>query len=756
MSTLDGMALLLDDETPPQATKTAGQQINGMDLLLDNDAPPPAAATPKQGWGEWLAEKVRGKQDPAYANLPAFDTYKAFKPDQYFDPKGGASIDNAPYLGADDNQLADIIKNNLGDRFVGMKADANGYPVVTYRDPGGKEASAYVNKPGLDLQDVGRTIKGALPYLFVGGKIAQATKAAPLIAQVPAQALGGMVTSIAGDAAQVPMGSEQGIDSDKALVTGAAAGVGQLVAPAIAAVWRRLVTEPGLMDAAGNLTAKGTKAAQQAGIDPAELTPDLLKTFTKEFARTGDANAAAGATRSSEFGIEKTLGETTGRADQLLREQRVRGGTYGEAPAERIKAFDDAQTGALANAFAGDTPVMTGAYKHSTIPQKLAPGRTAQEYRPAELGGSIRSNLETASQAAKAAESEAWGKVGTITATDEALADLPKAINSALSGRVVSGGAGSPTPAAARMVDTLSTFMKGEAPEAAADWLSRSAPRNVDQMRRHLLGMVDDAATPSDKAAANAIYNGYNDWIRTSADKLSMTDPNGAANLVIARGISREAKAAINGERGTPGSRILASVLEKEDTPEGVLRALFAAKPGATKNGVSDALTSLKTAYDKYLPPEAAKAAWDDVRLAYWLRITQGADGKPVGVQQFLTNIGKARSQEATVFNQLFNRAEKGAMSRLERAVSGLEKKNLNRSWTGPSVGGMFADITRALGFETFVGRLAVGSVQKYVNNVRGYAEVGRALATQAPSQVPGYLAPFAAAAGSTYGSREK
>lgn len=761
MSQLDGMALLLGDDAP-QKIETAGasQRLNGMDLLLGNES----AAAPNAQFAEpdaptWLGRRwqdIRGKQDPRYKDLPTFDTYKAFNPDEYFDPRGGASIDNAPYFGADDAQLSDVIKNNLGDRFVGMKTDANGYPIVTYKDPQGQEVSAYVNRPGLDLQDVGRTMKGALPYLMVGGRIAAATKSAPLVVQVPAQVLGAMTTSITGDTALMPMGSERGIDAEKAVITGVGAGVGQLAAPVVGVIWRRFVTEPGLIDSAGNLTARGAKAAQEAGIDPASVTPDMIKSFAKELARTGDAAVAGNAARSSEFGIEKTLGETTGRADQLLREQRVRGGTYGEAPAAAIKAFDDAQYGAVGNAFAGDVPSVwpTGG-SSPTIAKRIAPNRTAADYAPSELGGAIRENMKAASTAAREAEETAWKGVGTITATDEALAGLPQAINKALDGRVISGGAGSPTPTAARMVDALSSFMKGEAPEAAADWLTKQAPRNVDQMRRHLGGMIEDAATKSDRTAAGKIYDGFNSWIRDSADKLAMTDPNGAANLVVARGISKEAKEALQGATGTPASRILAAVLEKEDTAEGVVRALFAQKPGATKNGVSDALASLKTAYDKYLPADAAKSAWDDVRLAYWLRITQGKDGNPVGVQQFLTNLGRARTQEATVFNTLLTAPERTAILRLERTVRGLEKKNLNRSWTGPSVGGMFADITRALGFNTFAGRIAAGLVSKPIQYATGQAEVGRALATRAAADVPEFLAPVSAAAGATYGSRD-
>lgn len=733
------------DPAPQQASRSYSDQ------LLSSAPVPQPAQQQSQGWGEWISESIKGKQDPRHAETPVFDAAQEFGADYL---NGGRQIDAAPFLNAGDEQLAEVIKQNLGPRFIAAEKDANGYPVVRYRGEDGSERKAYVNKPGLDMQDVGRGIKGALPFLAGGAAAGAVTKGAPLLlGQVPAQMAAGAATSVAADLGLQGMGSEQGVDPVKAGITGALAGVGQAAAPMVGAAWRKLVTEPGLFDSAtGRLTARGIEAARRAGLDPADMDANAVTQFAQEFARSGNRASAAG-TQAREFGVDKTLGESSGRADQLLREQRARGGNYGETPAMRMKSFDDNQRIQVANALVGDQPVPSPRGPIDTIPRRLAPERSAQEFNPAELGGNIRGSFQAAKTVAKDAEREAWEKVGTITATDEALATLPDTINAGLGGFRLTDRV---TPVAAQMAREIEDFIGGKAPEQVAGFLRNSPTRDVDQMRRVLGGYIDGLAPSADKTAAGKIYNAYNDWIRASAEKLATTDPNGAANLVIARGISREAKDAIAGERGTAGARILADVMTKADTPEGVVRALFSDKPGANKNGVADALGSLKTAYDKYLPKDQAKKAWDDVRLAYWLRIAQGKDGKPVGVQQFKTNLGRVRKEEATVFNMLLSQQERNAIRRLEISLTGIEGKNLNRSWTGPSVGGMFQEsiqaLMRAIGFDTMLGKGVAHLVGKPLLYAKGQAEVGRALATRAPSKVPRLIGPAssAAAAGSS------
>lgn len=145
----------------------------------------------------------------------------------------------AATLGSSDAALGDVYKNQLGDRFIraekvsraadpsgpgdnrpGNERDQLSYDVIVTRGPDGKEQYSYVNKPGLDMEDVSRGIRGALPYFVTGGATAAATRAAPLLVQAAALGASDAATSVAGDALQAPLGSEQGIDTNKALGMG--------------------------------------------------------------------------------------------------------------------------------------------------------------------------------------------------------------------------------------------------------------------------------------------------------------------------------------------------------------------------------------------------------------------------------------------------------------------------------------------------------------------------------------------------------
>jgi hypothetical protein len=194
-------------------TTTATQQI---DPFAEPDAP------------SWLGRRwqdIRGKQDPRYKDLPVYSGADDL-----------VGLANAKLLGPDDEGLANIIKHNLGDRFVGLKKDANGYPILTYRGEDGKEQSAYVNRSGLDWEDVDRGISGAIPYVASATGVGRLFKGAGAAWQVGTQALTAGATSAATDAGAAAMGSEKGIDAGKAAFATLAGGAGQALAGPIDAL----------------------------------------------------------------------------------------------------------------------------------------------------------------------------------------------------------------------------------------------------------------------------------------------------------------------------------------------------------------------------------------------------------------------------------------------------------------------------------------------------------------------------------------
>lgn len=161
--------------------------------------------------GEQATKASPPQADAPLPELPS--VYSQFSQDLE-NPLGMAAT-----FGASDAQMGDIVKKQLGDRFVRMEP-AGDYQIAVTRGPDGKEQRGYINRPGLDTEDITRGVRGALPYFLTGGVAGAATRGAGLLGQAAAQGVAGAATSAAGDVAQTPLGSDQGIEGGKALGAG--------------------------------------------------------------------------------------------------------------------------------------------------------------------------------------------------------------------------------------------------------------------------------------------------------------------------------------------------------------------------------------------------------------------------------------------------------------------------------------------------------------------------------------------------------
>ena len=107
----------------------------------------------------WLGRRwqdLRGKQDPRYKDLPVYDG-------------GGVDVttmEQAKLLGPDDQGLANIIQVKPWRQVRWDQEGRKRLPDPRLQGAGRvKEISAYINRPGLDLQDVDRGVSAAIPYV---------------------------------------------------------------------------------------------------------------------------------------------------------------------------------------------------------------------------------------------------------------------------------------------------------------------------------------------------------------------------------------------------------------------------------------------------------------------------------------------------------------------------------------------------------------------------------------------------------------
>lgn len=701
---------------PAQAVPQGDDLPDALDLISGTTQPtrPAQPAMPPVGsrLGTFRGDRVRqaivGQQDPRYAGIPNVASVVQQRGQSFGQigrEMGGWAV------GASDADMGKAYAGMLGPDYIRTETDANGYPVVVYRDQG-REAKAYVNTPGLDMQDIARGVTGALPFAKTGAVVNNLLQGSPLVGRMFGQAAGQALTSVAQDATGLATGASSPSIGDAAIkagIAGAGGAVGEAIGAAVSPLVRRYITEPRLYNrATGELTEEGARLAREAGVDPIDLTQQVARDFARAVAQGADPEAAFRQAGSREFGIRRSAGELAGNRDQLLREQQMRGGTFGQQAREAVEAFDKAQRDDIVRATrGGGAPDQPRGFAERIAPQRSG---DVTQMSQLETGRNIADNTRAAFTSAKTAEREAWHQVPRIEATDEALAMLPRVVNEALG----EFDLGATTPAASKMAQQIGRFVRQEAPERVDDIIQRDPSRNVDQVRRSLLKSMMGATTGEDRAAAEAIYRSYNQWIGEAAEQMVSADPLAAAKLRTARDATRTMREIFDGQKGSQGATLLKQIMDKADSAEGIVNALFTGPTAQIKGGTMSALNNLKRAYDTYLEPAAAKAAWDDIRLAYWLKVTTDKGNDVRNPAALASSIKNMLGTQGSVARSLYTPAELASMRRLAAAMDDIKRKNPNTSWSAIGVGSLlkqgFDALLKTIGFDSVLGRTAAAT----------------------------------------------
>jgi hypothetical protein len=403
----------------------------------------------------------------------------------------------------------------------------------------------------------------------------------------------------------------------------------------------------------------------------------------------------------------------------------MRGGTFGQQAREifdgggnnlsnRPAGFDALQRADIEQATRGVNPDTAA----PTIVQRLAPERASQamQMSQVETGRALADNVSAAFKAAKAGEREAWKQVPKMQADEGMRAALPDYLNRSIREFPVPEGG-----VAEAMEKAFDGFIAGNRPKTASSWRKADFTGDAVEFRKILTRMQRDAATPTDISAAKAMMRGYDDWLDDTAVAMFPTDPMGAARYKIARSATKDLHSVFDGQKGTPGAAIMKQIMETADSAEGIVNALFTSPKAQIKNGTMSALQNLKRAYDTYLEPAAAKAAWDDIRLAYWIKATSDGGNNIKNPQALATAIESMMGTQGSVVRSLYTPAEQAMMRRLSATLREVQRKNPNTSWSAIGVGSLlkqgFDALLKTIGFDSVLVRTAAAT----------FGEIGRA-----------------------------
>ena len=251
---------------------------------------------------------------------------------------GGASK-SIMALARDDAGKLDILRKAMkGQR---IQADVDKFNNVYVKLPAGFSKKVginpglyYLNRPGLsgqDFEDIMTT--GAIEALALLNPASRA------LTKIPG--LGGVVStgtltggaSVAQDVAATAKGSGQGVDPLSALVATLAGGGGEAVSRAIVPMISKLFGSKDLRPN-GYMSEEARRAIEDAGIDPADVTPERLGEFYRLGTRDIEPGVAARAADADMMSpqVPMTKGDLSRVVEtQALEDSALRGGVSPDA-----------------------------------------------------------------------------------------------------------------------------------------------------------------------------------------------------------------------------------------------------------------------------------------------------------------------------------------------------------------------------------------------------------------------------------------
>jgi len=282
----------------------------------------------KEGFITSAARKVYdffdGTKRTEYEDMPEIGAYKG---------KGSAAIALGLNLTPDQKAQSQIIQAQVpGTTII---SDKFGNAIAKFPDG----QAFYLNKPGASFQDFVQTTSQMLQYIPGQGMALKAAGGSLLKKGVYSAAAGG-ATSIAQDAAAIPLGSKEGIDPIKAGVSAAVPLAFEgVINPVGKTILKKIVGNPKFLTSDGKLNARGKKAAKSAGLDINKLDDEFVKKFGDELSKGVRIDIAASEAGAGRFGFSLAKSQATGDEMGFANLIAASKGSYGADAQQMARNF---------------------------------------------------------------------------------------------------------------------------------------------------------------------------------------------------------------------------------------------------------------------------------------------------------------------------------------------------------------------------------------------------------------------------------
>ncbi len=634
----------------------------------------------------FVKDTVIGKQDPRFADTPDFASVENLSLDKNPVTMG------AKAFGEKDSQYADIIEQNLKEvgRFVGREKDENGYDIISYKNDLGEVEKAYANRPGLDWQDVDRGITQAAKYGLAASGVGKLFRGVGLVGKIIGQAAVGTGVSAGSDIAAKGMGSKQdadtfGIDPTKAVVTGVTAGLFEGLSPLVAAGVRKMFgPSQKYVDDAGNFTKEGRKLAEDIGLNPDDVTPEVALQFRQDLTKAASQKELGAKTRTDEFEILTSKGQRTKDPEAVLTEEAMRKGVHGQDASYVMKNFDAAQKESIQKA------ALEKVGQRFDPEAQAAGGQATTDL--ADIGGRVREGLQTGLKQSRTQEKKLWDGLGDLDATPEAKALIPQMVREKVEnlGVLIDDNL---HPVSTKLMDDLFEYSQGNTLSSPHKILegSKDPVTTIRHMQRRILSGLK-SAEKDDKAVAGQLYSAFNDWVTKIADD-GMVGGNAleASRLKAARAFTRQEREIFQPTdkmgKNTPAANILSKILDdNNESPEAIISIMFgeSGAKGKPKPGVVQAIKHMMRVVDR-----AEKQGIDEIaqmgsglRVGYWTSLITNKRGDVLTPKMMKGNIETALNKQQSVLKELYSKEEINLMRRFSKTLEDATADSINASGT--------------------------------------------------------------------------
>lgn len=285
---------------------------------------------------------------------------------------------------------------------------------------------------------------------------------------------------------------------------------------------------------------------------------------------------------------------------------------------------------------------------------------------PAEMAQGAASRLSQQADELSGRINEAYSRAGEGARTSvgrDAVTALPQRLKQSVSEFAPNREL---TPATAKTLEQVDNatrmILGGERSNVAGVTL-----KALETQRRIINNNIAAAANPTDRKAMLALKGEFDGWLDDSINNALLTgDAKALEAIKEARGLRAEYGRRFQG--GEDSDRFIAGLLDGSKTPEELVNVALGASQ-VSKAGGARFIERLKVAAGD------DPAVIGNLRAAHFLRMTRGADGKPLDMGQIVRNIRSTEYNNASIVKALYSPQEWMEVKQLANALEPLVSK---------------------------------------------------------------------------------